>query len=64
MLEDHADFPANLPQLFFIQPCQLCAVDGHRPFRGPLQQVDAPYQRGLSSAGKSDDAENFSLFNI
>ncbi len=58
-LKDHADGSADLAQFLLGKAGQLRAVYTDGTGRGPLQKVDTAHQRGFSSAGKTDDAEDF-----
>ena len=62
MLEDHSDLLSLPPKLRAVQCCYVPAVYQNSAAVGTLQQIDTAHQRGFSSAGKADNAEDLALF--
>ena len=63
ILENHANAAAKLKQLLSLERRDVLSVDHDTAARGPFEQVDAAYQRGLSGTGLADDAEDVPIFD-
>ena len=61
MLKNHADFLSDLSKIFAFIVSNVFGIDDDSAAVGLFQQIDASHQSGLTGAGKTDDAEDFSL---
>ncbi|AID90366.1 hypothetical protein KONIH1_15175 [Klebsiella oxytoca KONIH1] len=58
MLEDHAGTQPVLAQRGFIHPGNIVPVHNNAARRGPLQQIQAAYQRTFACTAAAEDAVN------